>query len=346
MVPETGQVPLYYHDDYVRHEQAPGHPESPERIREILRYIETNSLPVEMKTPAEIVEGDLHLVHSVPHIEKVRDFGLGFMDPDTFHTDKTFGYSLRAAGGVVGAVRQCIKENRPTFVIPRPPGHHAGYDYNMGFCYFNNVALSARMAQREFEDMERVAIVDIDGHHGNGTNDIFSSDPSVLYVSTHEWGIFPGTGHFTDVGTSKGEGRTVNLPFAGGSGDGTFSRSFEEIVMPVLHEFSPDLLLVSFGADGHLMDPLTTLSLSSPGFLQMTRSLLDFGRKEVGGRICIELEGGYHTYALAESFGWTIAYAAGMDPKTPLRFTRTRDEKGDSRTLEIIRENSASYWKV
>ena len=346
MGPEAEKIPLYYHDDYVRHEQSPGHPESPERVREILRFIDENGLPVELMGPAEINEGDLQLVHSRRHIDRVRDFGLGYMDPDTFHTEKTYGYSLRAAGGVVEAVRQCIKERRPTFAIPRPPGHHAGFDYNMGFCYFNNVALSARMAQKEFEDIEKVAIVDIDAHHGNGTNDIFSDDPSVLYISTHEWGIFPGTGHYTDVGTDKGEGKTVNLPFNGGSGDGTFSASFSEIVIPVLKQFQPDLLLVSFGADGHLMDPLTTLSLSTPGFLEMTRQLIDLGKKEVGGRVSIELEGGYHTYALAESFGGAIAYAAGVEPEAPLKFTKTRDEMGDRRAIDLMKDMISTYWKI
>ncbi|MGA1820657.1 MAG: histone deacetylase family protein [Thermoplasmatota archaeon] len=346
MGPEGDMVPLYYHDDYVKHEQSPGHPESPERVREIMRFIHENELPVKLMGPAEITEGDLQLVHSRRHIEKVRDFGLGYMDPDTFHTEKTYGYSLRAAGGLVEAVRQCIREKRTTFIAPRPPGHHAGFDYNMGFCYFNNVALSARMAQKEFDEIEKVAIVDIDAHHGNGTNDIFSDDPTVLYISTHEWGIFPGTGHFTDVGTGKGEGKTVNLPFNGGSGDGTFSASFSEIVIPIVREFRPDLLLVSFGADGHLMDPLTTLSLSTPGFLEMTRQLIDLGKKEVGGKVCIELEGGYHTYALAESFGGAIAYAAGVETKTPPRFTRTRDEKGDRRVIDLLRDTASNYWKL
>ncbi|MBN1389392.1 MAG: histone deacetylase [Candidatus Thermoplasmatota archaeon] len=346
MVPEASSVPLYYHEDYVRHEQGPGHPESPERVREILRYIKDHSLPVELREPVGITESDLELVHSAFHIRRVRDFGVGYMDPDTFHTDRTFGFCLRAAGGVVGAVKQCITERRTTFAIPRPPGHHAGADYNMGFCYLNNVALSARMAQKEFQDIEKVAIVDIDAHHGNGTNDIFNSDPSVLYISTHEWGIFPGTGHYTDVGSGKGVGMTVNLPFNGGSGDGTFITSFREIVLPILSQFGPDLLLVSFGGDAHFMDPLTTLSLSTPGYLELVRSLIDIGNKEVGGRVCVELEGGYHTYALAESFAGAIAYASRTEPVAPARFTQNMDEKGDRKHIKELIDTTASYWKL
>jgi acetoin utilization deacetylase AcuC-like enzyme len=346
MASEVQAVPLYYHPDFERHSQGPGHPESPERVREILKFIEDNSLPVEMMDPVEVTQGDLQLVHSMSHIDRVRDFGTGYMDPDTFHTDATFGHSMRAAGGVLGAVRQCITEKRPTFAIPRPPGHHAGYDYNMGFCYFNNVAMAARMAQKEFDEIQKVAIVDIDAHHGNGTHDIFYDDPSVLYISTHEWGIFPGTGHHSDVGRGNGTGKTVNLPFHGGSGDATFSASMDSIISPVIKEFKPDLLLVSLGGDSHLMDPLTTLSLSTPGYLDLTRSLLEIGNYEIGGRICFELEGGYHTYALAETFGMTMAMASSHETDIPVRFNRIRDVQGDKDRIKEIKGTIASYFRI
>ncbi len=341
-----GPVPLYYHQDYERHSQGAGHPESPERVKEIMRFVKENSLSVELKQPVEITQNDLQLVHSIPHIDRVRDFGVGYMDPDTFHTDETFGYCMKAAGGVLGAVRQCIDEKRPTFAIPRPPGHHAGSNYSMGFCYFNNAALAARMAQKEVEDVEKVVIIDIDAHHGNGTHDIFYDDPSVLYISTHEWGIFPGTGHQSDVGSGKGIGKTVNLPFSGGSGDGTFSSSFDEIVIPVIREFDPDLLIVSLGGDSHLMDPLTTLSLSTPGYLDLTRALMELGEKEIGGKVCFELEGGYHTYALAETFGRTMAMATNDDVPTEIRFNKIRDVDGDTDRVKEIKDTIASYWKI
>jgi len=343
MTPET--VPLYYHLDYEMHSQVHGHPESPERVKEIMRFIQNNSLSVEIKKPVEVRTDELQLVHSMSHIDRVRDFGVGYMDPDTFHTDETYGYCMRAAGGVVGAVRQCIEEKRPTFAIPRPPGHHAGFDYNMGFCYFNNCALASKLAQKEYDDINKVAIVDIDAHHGNGTNDIFYDDPSTLYISTHEWGIFPGTGHQTDVGSGEGEGKTMNLPLKGGSGDGTFLKSFDEIVLPAIKEFSPDLLIVSYGGDSHLMDPLTTLSLSTHGYLKLSKDLLDLG-KEIGGRVCIELEGGYHTYALAESFGGAMAMAAGDEIRAPVKFDRTRDTAGDTDHVKELKDTLSSYWRI
>jgi len=343
MSPEA--IPLYHHSDYERHTQGPGHPESPERVKEILRFIRDWKLPVEYMEPVPVDQSDIQLVHSMSHIEKVRDFGVGYMDPDTFHTDETFDHSLRAAGGVLGAARQCVKENRPTFAIPRPPGHHAGFDYNMGFCYFNNVAFAARSIQKEFEDISRVAIVDIDAHHGNGTNDIFYEDPSVLYISTHQWGIFPGTGHFREVGRLKGVGKTVNIPMRWGAGDPTFESSLTEIILPILKQYGPDMVFVSLGVDSHLMDPLTGLTLSSNGFMDINRTLIEYAKKELGFRICFELEGGYHTYSLGEVFAGTMAIAAGMDD-SPMRYIETRDLNGDPNLMSEVKDNIASYWKV
>jgi acetoin utilization deacetylase AcuC-like enzyme len=338
-------LPLYYHPDYERHTQGPGHPESPERVKEILRFVREWKLPVKYMDPVPVDQGDIQLVHSMSHIDRVRDFGVGYMDPDTFHTDETYGFSLRAAGGVLGAARQCIRENRPTFAVPRPPGHHAGFDYNMGFCYFNNVAFAARSVQKEFEDISRVAIVDIDAHHGNGTNDIFFEDPSVLYISTHQWGIFPGTGHFREVGRLDGIGKTVNIPFNWGAGDPTFQDSLSELILPILKQFGPDMVFVSLGADSHLMDPLTGLTLSSSGFMDINRELLEYAKKEAGSRICFELEGGYHTYALGEVFAGTMALAAGLDHEK-MRYTETKDINGSPALISEIKETLDNYWKV
>jgi acetoin utilization deacetylase AcuC-like enzyme len=202
------------------------------------------------------------------------------------------------------------------------------------------------MAQKEFDDIQNVAIVDIDGHHGNGTQDIFYNDPSVLYISAHEWGIFPGTGHYSELGSGEAEGKTVNLSFIGGTGDRTYGESFRSIVFPIIKEFKPDLMVVSIGSDGHLLDPLTTLSLSSNGYLDMTRSLIELGRKELGGKFCFELEGGYHTYALAETFCRTMAITSNQKIDLPVRFTKTRDTQGDKGRIKEIKDTLASFWSI
>ncbi|MCK5772783.1 MAG: histone deacetylase [Thermoplasmata archaeon] len=340
------EVPVYHHIDYEQQIQVPGHPESPERVASIIRAIKRDDIPVSILDPMDIEEPLLGSVHDIRHIERVRDFGVGFMDPDTFHHDRTYGYALRSVGGVLAAAIDSVQNHGPTFSLPRPPGHHAGADYNMGFCYFNNVAIAARHLQMSFDDMEKVAIVDIDAHHGNGTADIFRSDPSVLYVSTHEWGIFPGTGHISEVGTGKGEGRTVNLPMPHGAGDKTFRGAFSELISPVLRAFSPDMIIVSLGADSHLMDPITTLSVSTPGYLQMIGSLLDSAEQLTGGRISFALEGGYHIEALAETVVGGINMCLDEPRDLDVRYTRSREGGGDRSTIDAFREVQSSYWKV
>ncbi len=340
------EVPVYHHVDYEQQIQVPGHPESPERVASIMRAIKRDGIPVSILPPMDVGDALLGSVHDTGHIGKVRDFGVGFMDPDTYHHDRTYGYALRSVGGVLSAAVDSVENSRPTFSLPRPPGHHAGVDYNMGFCYFNNVAIAARYLQKNFDDIERVAIVDIDAHHGNGTSDIFRSDPSVLYVSTHEWGIFPGTGHISEVGTGKGEGRTVNLPMPQSAGDKTFRGAFSELISPVLRAFSPDMIIVSLGADSHLMDPITTLSVSTPGYLQMIGFLLDSAKQLTGGRISLALEGGYHIEALAETVVGGINMCLDEPRDLDMRYTRSREGGDDRSTIDGFREVQSSYWKV
>ncbi len=340
------EVPVYHHVDYEQQLQVPGHPESPERVASIMRAIRREGIPVSIMGPMDIEESLLGSVHDNRHIEKVRDFGVGFMDPDTYHHDRTYGYALRSVGGVLAAAIDSVENSRPTFSLPRPPGHHAGAGFNMGFCYFNNVAIAARYLQKNFDDIGRVAIVDIDAHHGNGTADIFGSDPSVLYVSTHEWGIFPGTGHVSEVGTDKGEGRTVNLPMPHGAGDKTFSEAYSELIAPILQAFSPDTIMVSLGADSHLMDPITTLSVSTPGYLYLIRSLLDGAKQMTGGRISFSLEGGYHLDALAETVVGGINMCLDEPRDLDMRYTRSRNGGDERSTIDGFREVQSSYWKV
>ncbi|OYT44600.1 histone deacetylase [Thermoplasmatales archaeon ex4484_6] len=339
-------VPLIFHEDYLRLTQTPGHPESPERVSAIMERLKELSIPLDIRTAPLLDEKDLLRVHSDAHVARVRDFGTGYMDPDTYHHDHTFETSLRAAGGVVRAAEDAVRERRAVFVVPRPPGHHSGRDYNMGFCYFNNVAIAARKLLDEKEDISRVAIVDVDAHHGNGTCDLFHQDRDVLYISTHQWGIFPGTGNHTDVGSGPGEGYTVNLPLMGGAGDPTFSCAASDLVVPILQQYSPDVMFVSLGVDAHLMDPLTSLSLSSPGYISLLSSLADAADTICSGRIIYELEGGYHPRALAEVFSAAVARYAGMGGEVPLRYTDTREASKDSVRLRQFRDVQASYWKV
>jgi acetoin utilization deacetylase AcuC-like enzyme len=340
------RIPLYYHEDYVRLTQTPGHPESPDRIKAIMDLIEEVSFPVEKRNPESLDPELLVKAHDEDHVSRIRDFGVGFMDPDTYHHEMTFDMSLRAAGGVVSAMEDAVRRGEATFAVPRPPGHHAGYNYNMGFCYFNNVAIAARMALQDHGDIERVAILDIDAHHGNGTADIFARDPDVLYISTHQWGIFPGTGHQNEVGRGPGEGKMVNLPLMGGSGDPSFKECIDEFLVPITTQFDPDLILVSIGGDSHIMDPLTSLTLSTPGYLDIISSIKDIGEKVADGRIIYELEGGYHPRALAEMFVGTMNQYLEEPIDIPIRYIETREAMPDNMRIKQFREVQSSYWKV
>ncbi|MFW3147084.1 MAG: histone deacetylase family protein [Thermoplasmatota archaeon] len=342
----SASISVFHHPDYLKSTQTPGHPESPDRVREIITAIDRERLDVEFLSPEMLDPDKLALVHGTRHIDRVRNFGIGYMDPDTFHTNETYSQALRAAGGVVEAALMSFDERRPTFALPRPPGHHAGADFNIGFCYFNNVAIAARNLQRYREGAEKIAILDIDVHHGNGTNDIFYGDPSVLFISTHQWGIFPGSGHEMEVGSGKGEGRTVNLPFSWGAGDHTYKEAFESIVMPILRSFSPDFIFVSLGVDAHLMDPLAGLALSTPGYLYLTGELIEYAGKHLDSRICVELEGGYHVYALSEVVVGTMALASTEPVETKIRYRDTREHGPDLNRLKDIRDVQASYWKL
>lgn len=339
-------IPLYYHPDYSQVTQTPGHPESPDRVEAILDLMKEIELPVRIMTPEPVDPKSLLKVHDEDHINRIRDFGVGFMDPDTYHHERTFDMSLRAAGGVVSAMDIAVREKRAVFSIPRPPGHHAGYNYNMGFCYFNNVALAARSALETYDDISRVAIIDIDAHHGNGTSDIFARDPDVLYISTHQWGIFPGTGHHNEIGRGPGEGKTVNMPLMGGSGDPSFAECMDELIVPITEEFSPDLIMVSLGGDSHIMDPLTSLTLSTPGYLNLISKIKDIGDRVSNGRVVYELEGGYHPRALAEIFVGSMALYMDEPMETPQRYAETREVMPDNIRIKQFRDVQSSYWKV
>lgn len=339
-------MPVYYHPLYESHVQPHGHPECPERVQGIMRKIKELGIPVDFRTPGDADVSEVAAIHSMEHYERVRDFGVGYMDPDTYHDDHTYGYAMKAAGGTILAAEAAVLEMRPTFSLPRPPGHHAGRNYNMGFCYFNNVAIAARKVQRIYQEIERVAIVDIDAHHGNGTNDLFINDPSVLYVSTHQWGIFPGTGHENEIGYGEGEGKTVNLPLMGGTGDPTYKETWENVIRPVLAQFKPDMMIISLGGDAHLMDPLTGLTLSTPGYHDLLKGLLDFSHEATSGRITLALEGGYHVDALSEIVAGAVNLSTDDPIDLELRYTGSRESSPDRSKIKDFLEIQSSYWKL
>jgi acetoin utilization deacetylase AcuC-like enzyme len=295
-----------------RHDSGAGHPERKARLHAALDGIAEAGLTdaVSRLEPRRATQEELSLVHPVSYLEALRAFceaGGGALDPDTVATPGSWDTALLAAGATLAAVDGLSAgEGEVAFVCERPPGHHALADEAMGFCLVNNVAVAAaHLAERG----ERVLVVDWDVHHGNGTQAIFWDDPRVLYVSTHQWPLYPGSGRASETGGENAPGLTVNVPLpAGATGDVMLS-AFDELVAPVAERFSPTWVLVSAGFDAHRADPLAGLSLTAGDFADLTGRVM--GLFDTSGRTVFVLEGGYDLDALRKSVGATLSRALG-----------------------------------
>jgi acetoin utilization deacetylase AcuC-like enzyme len=294
------------HEDCALHYAGPGHPERPERVQALCALLREcglmDTLDARAARPATLAE--LALVHPEPHalaIERACSAGRALLDDgDTYVCPDSWRAALLSAGAALQAA-ELVHTRRwnNAFVATRPPGHHASEAQVMGFCLFNNVALAARYLRRC--GVERVAIVDWDVHHGNGTQRIFERDPHVFYASLHQYPHYPGTGAARERGLGAGEGATLNLPQPAGSGDSEWLRAFESQLAPALDSFAPQFVLVSAGFDAHADDPLSDTRLTEPAYARMTEVLLDIARRHAGGRLVAVLEGGYDLGALSRS---------------------------------------------
>src|SRR3990170_4813971 len=288
---------LVYDPRFLEHVSSPLHVERPERLRAIVDRLKAERLFSEVAKPAPASISDVERVHRKTYIEYFRTLTEGFLDPETAVHPETFDIALLAAGATLQATRAVVDRGSPAVALVRPPGHHAGPDYGGGFCYLNNVAVAAadQVAQGR-----RVAILDYDAHHGNGTSEIFADEASVLYVSTHQYGIYPGTGAAEDVGVGEGRGFNVNVPFTAGCGDASYNVAYAEVIEPIVRAYRPDVILVSLGVDAHYRDPLTSLALSSAGYVDLLARTARLAKDVCGRRLAVALEGGYHLPALAE----------------------------------------------
>lgn len=326
------------------HDPGYGHPERPERLRVLLDHLGASpDLARIGARPAS--EDELGLVHAPALVEQIAATAgrpAVHLDGDTATSAESYLAARLAAGGLIDlcdAVLAGAVDNG--FACLRPPGHHAERARAMGFCLFNNVAVAAAWLRRR--GVTRVAIVDWDLHHGNGTQHLFEHDPDVLYVSTHQYPYYPGTGAATEVGEEAGAGRTLNLPFPVGFGDAEFTRAFREVVVPVLRQFAPGFVLVSAGYDADWRDPLGGLQVTPGGFAAMARDLVEVAQDCAGGRIVGVLEGGYDLGALVEGVSVTLAALRGGQHAPPVA---TGDDRRVERVLERVRTAHAPYWRL
>ncbi|HEY8515230.1 MAG TPA: histone deacetylase [Candidatus Binatia bacterium] len=325
------------------HDTGPGHPERPERLLAIEDMLHGwSGSPLERVEPRVANDDEICAAHTEDLLERIRRTQVtprARIDADTTTSARSFEVALLAAGGLlelVDAVATRAYANGFAFV--RPPGHHATASQAMGFCLFNNVAVAAQHLRRK-HGLERIAIIDWDLHHGNGTEAIFYDDPSVLYVSLHQSPLYPGTGAATDIGRGPGLGYTINVPFGAGVGDEGYLRAFAEIIVPVLRQYAPQFILVSAGFDCHWRDPLGGMQVTEKGFLGMARNLITVANEVADGRIAAVLEGGYDLDAIRNSTEAVLTELARPAP-------RSEHDNDRSPAFDGLRRILAPHWHL
>jgi len=309
------KVGYVYVPVYLKHDTGQ-HPENARRLEAIISYLEQTGLRQKLSPipPRAATAEEIALVHSrqyIAYIKEVAKNGGGWLDVDTVMSPGSYDAAVYAAGGVISATEAVMDgEVGSAFALVRPPGHHATATQAMGFCLFNNIAIAAKYALNKYK-LQRIAIIDFDVHHGNGTQDTFYDDPRVLYVSTHEFPLYPGTGRIEEAGSGEGRGTTVNIPLPAGTGDAEYLEVFDQIIVPVVRRFSPQLVLVSAGYDAHWSDSIAMMEVSVTGFAKMTEIIKGLVDELCSGRLVFTLEGGYSLDALAASVKATFDVLLG-----------------------------------
>jgi acetoin utilization deacetylase AcuC-like enzyme len=339
---------------YLEHVMDLGHPESPERLKVMYQMLEEKEMKglFESVTPRAATREELEMNHASKYIDLIAcTSGKPYyrLDMDTSTCAKSYEAALFAAGGLLELIKAVMdgKLNNG-FALVRPPGHHAERDRAMGFCLFNNVAIGACYALKNFS-LEKILIVDWDVHHGNGTQNSFYEDSRVLYFSTHRYGFFyPGTGAATEVGRGKGEGFNVNVPLSTGGSDSDYGNIFEKILKPIALEYRPQLVLVSAGFDTHCDDPLGGMEVTEKGFARMTQILMEIADTTARGKLAITLEGGYNVSGQSRSVKAVLKELARVSPLDQKGMLE-KEKDNYSRTERLInqlKEIQKRYWKT
>jgi acetoin utilization deacetylase AcuC-like enzyme len=335
---------LIHSERFAEHLTPPGHPERPERADVLDAVANRWRDRAEIVSPRAATREQLLRVHDADYVRRISETAgrSTKLDADTYTSLESYEVALLAAGAAIDAVERVMGgSHRAAAALVRPPGHHAERDRAMGFCLFNNVAVAAAHARAS--GAAKVAIVDYDVHHGNGTQHMFEHDPSVLYISTHQFPYYPGTGAAEEVGTGAGEGFTVNVPLEAGGTDADYRVAFEEIVIPVLMQFEPDLVLVSAGFDAHEHDPLGGMRVTTPAFGAMTLALRQVAEECCRGRMVLLTEGGYNLEALAASLDGALTALHGPAGKPVWPGTDIGSQRG-AVAADWSRKALSRFW--
>ncbi|MCX9010220.1 MAG: histone deacetylase [Candidatus Methanoperedens sp.] len=333
---------VIYHPDYLKHDTG-AHPERKERLVSIISHLQETGMMKELELiePEYAELSEIEYIHTPEYIKKAKKYSeLEIpLDLDTILSKDSYNVALLAAGGAITAVEAVLGRVENSFALVRPPGHHAEPDRGMGFCIFNNIAIAARHAQKR--GRKRVLIVDWDVHHGNGTQEAFYSDSSVLYFSTHQYPHYPGTGWLNEVGTGEGEGYNINVPLPAGTDDAGFVAAFKEILLPAALEFRPDIVMVSAGQDASAGDGLAQMRMSAGGFAALASIVRSIAEKTCQGKVAAVLEGGYDLGLLARSVASVLGVFMGREPE---KIETVEPGPKVRERLEQVKSVQSKYW--
>jgi acetoin utilization deacetylase AcuC-like enzyme/nucleotide-binding universal stress UspA family protein len=338
---------------YLAHTSGGSHMENERRLTEIYSMLDhwldhpNDGPPPSVLAPRAATLSELSLVHDPDYVRQIAataDSDLTMLTGDTYACARSYEAAALAAGGVIAAIDAVMRdEYKNAFVLCRPPGHHAEISRANGFCLFNNVAIGAQYA-RVVQGLAKVLIVDWDVHHGNGIQHMFEQDPTVMYMSIHQYPFFPGTGYYLETGKGRGEGYTVNIPAGKGFGDGEYLYLFQEVLAPVARAFRPDLILVAAGFDAHRKDPMSRMKLTHAGFAGMTRILMEIAETCCQGRLVLVLEGGYHPTVLTHSVRAVLTELCDYTRSDPYRLAVRAKQRRVMPVLNRCRHVLAPHW--